>query len=234
MKLRFSSPCNLQLSKYPFGEYECNVTFSLGYNGQMKWVNKQDENKHHYRLEYQGSNDLFDFHLRYVTVNTDIDKLTLTLHLSGNPSYHVINSFSPSCLMFVICYSTLYFPLSDFNERIMASLTSLLVLVGLFAQASNTYVKTPYIKILDLWYVLLIGLCFLVVIAIVVVNLLRTRESETPVLMLKVFPRTDHDSRRRKKRCMTAATCNVVCRVVVMVTFICVCLGYILVGSGTI
>ena len=237
INLLISSPCNLKLYKFPFGEYECKLTLLLGNNEQMKWEHMQALGDY-YVLHYNRSHDLSDFYLRNLTVNTHSNQLTFTIYLSGQAMYHVTNTFSPSCLMFVICYSTLYFNLHDFNERIMASLTSLLVLVSLSAQTATTTVKTPYLKALDLWYVLLIYFCFLVVISNVVVNSLLLRERKTPVMVMKMFPREDHDA-RKKWWCwwwkdMTAAKCNVVCRVVLLAAFSFVLFGYTLVATGLI
>ncbi|KAL7646772.1 UNVERIFIED_CONTAM: hypothetical protein RMT77_002027 [Armadillidium vulgare] len=75
----------------------------------------------------------------------------------------MLNSFVPTLLICIIAYSTLIFPIKDFSDRVMLSLTALLVLAALFTQSSNTSVITPYFKLLDIWFVVSIFYCFMIV-----------------------------------------------------------------------
>lgn len=180
-------PCLLKVSRYPFGKYMCNLTFGFFRDYQyVKWRAMKEDSL---ELRYYGNKDLLDFRLENVTAHAHQDgRLTFTLHLAGQPDYHLTNSFLPSSLMFLICYSSLCFPIAGFNERIMVSLTSLLVLVALFSQATNTYVRTPYYKLIDVWYVVLIFLCFAIVIANVLVNYQRVlRVTSQSDLLKKVL-----------------------------------------------
>ncbi|XP_050692096.1 uncharacterized protein LOC126983432 [Eriocheir sinensis] len=200
-------PCLLRVSKYPFGKYMCNLTFGIFRDHQyIKWKSMRPLEEDYNDLKYYGDRDLLDFRLEKVTAQVHHDgKLTFTLHLVGQPDYHLTNSFLPSALMFVICYSSLFFPISGFNERIMVSLTSLLVLVALFSQATNTYVRTPYYKLIDVWYVGLIFLCFAVVIANVLVNYLR---------VLRVKSQND-----LMKKVLAARKCNIACQIFLLTLF---------------
>ena len=156
----------------------CNLTFTLfGDYADLQWksLEKEEENGKILSITYEGDHDLFDYRLEKVTSEVHGNKLTLTLHLAGQPDYHLTNSFLPSSLMFLICYSSFFFPIAGFNERIMVSLTSLLVLVALFSKAADSYIKTPYCKLIDVWYVVLLLLSFTVVIANGIVNYLRVQ-----------------------------------------------------------
>ncbi|MPC45038.1 Gamma-aminobutyric acid receptor subunit epsilon [Portunus trituberculatus] len=211
-RLHLASPCNLRLDAFPFGQYQCKVMFELGTDEQMKWVQKTALGDD-YQLHYSGKLDLYDYMLDKITVSTRVHRLTLTLYISGQPAHHVLNSFAPSAFMFLISYSTFYFPLTDFNERIMASLTSLLVLVSLSAQSSGNYVRTPYLKAIDLWFVLLIIYCFLVIICNVVVNALLVRENEMkPILVMKISPSGFQGERKRRCRITSETIQRVVFR----------------------
>ncbi|XP_063849800.1 uncharacterized protein LOC135094013 [Scylla paramamosain] len=229
-RMFFASPCNLKLHAYPFGHYNCVVTLSIGADNQMKWVQNQDLGNH-YELQYSGDGDLYDYRLDNITITTDAHYLILTLHISGQAAHHVLNSFAPSTFMFFISYSTLYFPLTDFNERIMASLTSLLVLVSLSAQSSSNYVRTPYLKAIDLWFVLLIIFCFFVVICNVVVNTLLVRESEIkPIVVVKISSEGFQGKRERRRwrfRCMSALTFNTLSRALLSLVFVITLIVYL-------
>ena len=56
------------------------------------------------------------------------------------------------------------------QDRIMVSLTSLLVLSALFVQTSQMIPKTAYLKLIDVWYTVLIILDFTVIWNLVVIE----------------------------------------------------------------
>ncbi|XP_071527808.1 uncharacterized protein [Panulirus ornatus] len=197
---------------------------------EMNWrADRQDKSEYH--LEYDGDRDLLDYHLEDITVLSEAKYVTVTLHLTGHFDYHLLNSFAPSALMFVICYSTLFFPVTNFNERIMVSLTAMLVLAGLFAQATNNYIKTPYFKLLDIWYATLIMFCFFVVIANAVVNSLFLNTS----IFYKTLIHPRHSFETEKdKVSKNALRCNTICKIVLMCLFIFLIILYELFGAGVI
>ncbi|ROT84567.1 putative glycine receptor subunit alpha-4 [Penaeus vannamei] len=173
--------CGVELQLYPFGRLICNISYYI-FDGQVNLAFEKIS-KDEVHVRYRGSKDLLEYHLANVTFETIHDEdderytyILLTLHLSSLYEYHMLNSFAPSTLMFLVTVSTLFFPLKDFNERIVVSLTSLLVLATLFAQASSASVKTPYFKLLDIWYSALIALCFMCVIANAVTHRLLQKE----------------------------------------------------------
>ncbi|ROT84566.1 CBN-LGC-52 protein [Penaeus vannamei] len=177
---RTTIPCNFKLHRYPFGILQCNVSYYI-LDGQYDLAFKKFSED--MEVEYDGTEDLLEYRLKNVTCETSkyegderYTYIVLTLHLSSLYEYHMLNSFAPSSLMFLVTLSTLFFPLKDFNERIVVSLTSLLVLATLFAQASSTSVKTPYFKLLDIWYTALISLCFVCVISNAVTHRLLHKE----------------------------------------------------------
>lgn len=215
-------PCLLRVSRYPFGSYMCNLTFSFFRDhSSFNWKSMSPMKEDKLNLEYYADKDLLDFRLEKVTAQTHHEeKLTLTLHLSGQPDYHLTNNFLPSSLMFVICYSSLFFPVPGFNERIMVSLTSLLVLVALFSQATNTYVRTPYYKLIDVWYVMLILFCFAVVIANVIVNNLRFMKLKSKNnLMIN---------------CLLSKNFNIACQVILLACFMSLIVIFILFSSDRV
>lgn len=57
----------------------------------------------------------------------------------------------------------------------MVSLTSLLVLTGLLTQTSQSIPKTAYLKLIDLWYIVLIFIDFLIIVILAVIEGLRQR-----------------------------------------------------------
>lgn len=202
----------MRLSRYPFGTYMCNLTFSPSGG---PWKIPADGG--YQIINYKNDKDLLDFRLQKITLQEHYLRfhkiLTLVLHLEAQPDFHITNSFFPSSLMFLICYLSLFFPIEYFSERISVTLTSLLVLVTLFSQAMNTYVKTPYYKLIDVWYVVLIFLCFAIVVANALVNSLRVS---------KVNSQEDlNEKLLAAKKCNTAAKALLAtCFVVLILMFV--------------
>ncbi|XP_071541926.1 uncharacterized protein [Panulirus ornatus] len=178
-------PCHFQLQRYPFGRQMCNACIVLN-NGYEDYILQPMYPEDDIYEVDNSKTDLLEFKLLRATqevVAKDSEGkesvVVLTLHLSSLYDYHLLNSFAPSALMFFISFSSLFFPMENFNERIMVSLTALLVLATLFAQASNTSVRTPYLKLLDVWYAAMIAFCFLVVVINVIVNSLMSGKASS-------------------------------------------------------
>lgn len=224
--MHVSADCRLKLSRYPFGRYICNIT--------MMCIPKPclfDES--FTQLKLDQDRDLLDYHLDNVTFFSEEEAFTITLHLTGQADYHLLGSFSPSALMFLICYSTLYYPLINFNERLMASITSLLVLVALFSQATATNVKTPYFKLLDVWYVVLIGLCFLIVFANSLIHMLQERcEDAQMVATEEDDAEANGGSKTKRYVSKRASWCNITFRYLLLAIFILLIITYGLLERG--
>ena len=118
----------------------------------------------------------------------------IRISLENLSGFYVSTTYIPTFLMVAICYSTFYYNLDDFNDRIMVSLTALLVLATLFTQITETTPKTAYLKLLDVWFVSTILIDFFVVVVLVLINYFKIKEGynefniTTPVLSLKKHP----------------------------------------------
>ncbi|XP_050719983.1 uncharacterized protein LOC127000366 isoform X2 [Eriocheir sinensis] len=213
LSLEVEFPCQLRLSRYPFGRYMCNLTFSPAGG---PWRIPADGSCQD--IKYQNDKDLLDFCLEKISIQEHYlnfhKMITFVLHLAAQPDYHITNSFFPSSLIFLICYLSLFFPLECFNERIMVTLTALLVLVTLFSQAMNTNVRTPYYKLIDVWYVVLIFLSFAVVVAIALVNSLRLSKVDTETIL--------------KKKLLAAKRCNTASKVLLAACFVALIVTFVL------
>ena len=166
---------------------------------------------------------LTNYELTDISANVSEDEVVLTFHLAGQFSYHLTNNFLPAFLILLISYMTLFIPLSDFNERVMVSLTSLLVLAALYSSANSGIVSTTYMKLFDLWFVVLIALSFVVVVFHAVVNHAHHRPP-TPITSVspvaeKIRPYTVIPQ-AAKPRMMEAHTINKIGIMVLSVTLI--------------
>lgn len=64
----------------------------------------------------------------------------------------LVTVFIPTTLINIISFATFSFKWFDFQNRIMVSLTALLVLSTLFSQVSDSLPKTSYFKLIDVWF----------------------------------------------------------------------------------
>ncbi|XP_068250111.1 uncharacterized protein [Palaemon carinicauda] len=237
---RLTIPCHFKLHRYPFGSYFCNISLYI-LNDRDKMAFKSYDEETVNTVYYKGRHDLLEFRLEKIThetlhdliYNIDYTNLLVTLHLDSLYDYHILNSFGTSSLIFIISFSTFFFPIEDFNERIMVTLTALLVLAALFAQASTLSVRTPYYKLIDVWYAALISLCFSAVIMITCVNAMRSKKS--PDVSIKVKPigrlwctTTTFPSPSRNR----AFICNFVSKIILMSLFIVLVIIYVFFAIG--
>ena len=51
----------------------------------------------------------------------------------------------------MVGYLTFYFEISDFTDRVMVSLTLMLVIVTIVSSIQITLPATPYLKLIDIW-----------------------------------------------------------------------------------
>ena len=204
-------PCRLDLRKYPFGLQRCilkvwitDVIWS-GSSGKQIKLNLRELTELGNAIEKFGTQEvnfrgtsrtLGEYYLVNSTVKVGDNmssSIIIEFTLRSLIGFHLLNSFTPSFLIYVICFATLFFPVNHFNERVMVSLTSLLVLAALFTQASNASVRTSYFKYLDIWYVALTIFCFLVVMVNIILYKLWIKAENRLVL-----PQANYQSLQRK------------------------------------
>ena len=90
----------------------------------------------------------------------------------------VSTTFFQSFLLWFIAYFTLYINISDFANRFMGALTSLLVLAALLSSINSSLPQTAYFRHIDIWF-----FCFVINIVIIIfvhifVDMFLTREKE--------------------------------------------------------
>ena len=161
-------PCRLNLRRYPFSIQQCaiNIWFYGKHSRDPQLIFLFNSSLYEQEIKSEiESRYLGEFYLTTAKVRFNINyrlSVILQLELENLYGFHMLNSFTPSLLIFVVCFATLFLPLKDVNERIVVPLTALLVLSTLFAQASSNAVRTAYFKLLDIWYVVLTIFCFFI------------------------------------------------------------------------
>ncbi|KAK3883892.1 hypothetical protein Pcinc_011795 [Petrolisthes cinctipes] len=100
-------------------------------------------------------------------------------------------------------YGTLFLPVESFPERGGMSLTTLLVLISLYTETASTLPKTPYLKLIDIWFVFNIVYLSL----IITTHLVACRKPSHPThkhrkvpLLMHYFHEQEKEEEEEKKR----------------------------------
>ncbi|KAK3861928.1 hypothetical protein Pcinc_032156 [Petrolisthes cinctipes] len=149
--------CHLNLQMYPFDTQRCSIIISVqdlhvGFEKLLKNDGKG--------VSFTGERYLLNYQLVSEDMNicnlSDALCMKAELTFKNLSGYYIGDVFVPSLLLTMICFVALLFPYTNFTDRVMVSLTSLLVLVGLFAQTTSNIPKTSYLKLIDCWYLAVI------------------------------------------------------------------------------
>ncbi|KAK8407258.1 hypothetical protein O3P69_002069 [Scylla paramamosain] len=173
--------CQFYLRTYPFDDQQCSFVYFL-YNGNnVSFIlNSVMFTGHPQLLEYEvvGTSGVVN--------NSAVSSFSVVIKFTNQFGYYVGNAFLPSIFLVIICYLTFWFSLDDFQDRIMVSLTSLLVLTGLMTQTSQSIPKTAYLKLIDVWYIALIFMDFMIIVVLAVIENLRQYSSSREVKVMRI------------------------------------------------
>ncbi|XP_037792353.1 acetylcholine-gated chloride channel subunit acc-1-like [Penaeus monodon] len=190
--------CQFRLQMYPFDTQQCILTYNISnMRDNYEFVKGG--------VDFTGERRLLEYMLVKEQMISQVKKgpgaVQVFFKFKNQYGYYIGNAVVPSLFMVVICYVTLFFDLHDFQDRIMVSLTSLLVLAALFSQTSQSIPKTAYLKHIDVWYIVLITIDFLIIIILVIIENLRMMESPSSSsrMFIQVAPATDYKEQQAKK-----------------------------------
>merc|ERR1712198_601219 len=65
--------------------------------------------------------------------------------------YHLITVFLQSILLLGVAYMTFYFKISNFQDRIMIAITTMMVVATIQSSINKIVPRTSYIKMIDIW-----------------------------------------------------------------------------------
>ena len=152
MTITFSSSlnCIFNFQLYPFDTQTCSVLIHIENSppGYLDLVVKETPIPaifHSIPLDYYLSSTRISVHKATGTID-------YKFQLSRYMVFPFLSVYVPTFMMLLIAYGTLWIPADDFQDRGTMSLTTLLVLISLYTQALNTLPVTPYVKMVDYWY----------------------------------------------------------------------------------
>ena len=178
--------CNFNLMKFPFDQQTCNFTIKIAY--EKVFPLRFDQSK--LPLVYDGPDVVGQFavdKMRTYTAN-DGEEAVFIFSISFHRLYsnQMITMFLPTILLWLLSYFTLFIRVDSFNERIMVSITTLLVLVSLLGSINADLPKTSYYKYIDIWFLWYTANIFCITVFHVILDGVLDNLKEKEKLMTKV------------------------------------------------
>ncbi|KAG7162460.1 Glycine receptor subunit alpha-4-like 4, partial [Homarus americanus] len=136
--------CDFNLMLYPFDIQHCDMHLRM-LSGPKNYLMLEQP-----QLVYDNSGEFSEIRVK--------------ITLQRRSGYAVLNIYTPSMILLIISYVSLFFRSEIFEVRIMTTLTSLLVLATLFTQVSASLPKTSYFKMVDVWLLFCIIIGFIIII----------------------------------------------------------------------
>jgi len=119
-------------------------------------------------VSYVGPENAKEFKIEKVLAYTGIagkhTYFNFTIKLERMYTDQLIETFFPTVLLCILAYFTIFIKPDDFSERIMVSVTVLLVLAALLTPIKGRIPPTSYYKYIDLWFLWYITYIFSITI----------------------------------------------------------------------
>ncbi|XP_064079530.1 uncharacterized protein LOC135196619 [Macrobrachium nipponense] len=169
--LTVTSNCLFDLSMYPFDVQTCQLIIRSTHGIKSVKLNTTGVN-------FVGKRRLLEYNVNELksenSESQGASEIRIYIRFVNLYNYYISGTYVvPTTLLMTITYLTFFFPLDDFTNRIMVSLTALLVLAALFLQTNQAMPRTAYLKLVDVWFVFCIAMDFIIVVILVVINYLR-------------------------------------------------------------
>ncbi|XP_042204201.1 probable ligand-gated ion channel 46 [Homarus americanus] len=169
--------CAFDLYVYPFDVQVCSIDLRLPwtYNDIVEFSRTGGVGS------YTGQRDLSLYTVKNVRLNSESgpDQLSLKFELHRRGGLVLLSTFVPSVLLLLVSWATLFVKQEALNVRAIMSLTTLLVLYTLFSNLSSSMPNTAAIKLIDIWFFLIILLLFFNIMVHIFVEFLVHRCSQS-------------------------------------------------------
>ncbi|XP_063600303.1 uncharacterized protein LOC134776483 [Penaeus indicus] len=179
-KLTVTTPCQFSLEMFPFDQQVCHLRMSLtGVTNQYVKVHPGEKG-----IAFRGRRRLLEYQLvREGMVQHDqgnYSGVEVQLYLRNLSNFYITSTYVPTFIIVVIGYLVYFFPLANFNERVLVGLTGLLVEATFFSQVNSSIPHTAYMKLVDIWMVFCILTLFLVVVSVVAIQCIQDSPTVIP------------------------------------------------------
>merc|ERR1712061_552887 len=162
--------CDYNLLFYPFDTQVCKMTFELA-GGTKDYLQLEvDAYDNFTGVDYLGDKLLLEYtvgEMLLKVVNDTSSKyasMKVSLSFTRRWFYHAINVFLQSVLLLIVAYMTFYYRVDNFEDRVMVSITCMLVIANVQSSINVMVPKTSYFKMID--YFLLYSFNIIIVVMV--------------------------------------------------------------------
>lgn len=165
IQYQFTFSCEYDFHAFPFDTQECKMEFalvpSLGCN--PRW----DTQSRGVQVYGEGSTlSMYSISPARYHLRGGGAVVVLRLLFTHKFAAYLMTTFFPCIILCLLAHVTLtHFQLTDFNDRIMVTLSLLIVLASLFSQLSSTLPSSPVSKLVDHFFfycIVRVSLIFLI------------------------------------------------------------------------
>ncbi|XP_068246271.1 uncharacterized protein [Palaemon carinicauda] len=145
--------CNFNFFYFPFTTDYCNMVFRMNKNTETYvTLEKYGPGIRYKRQDQLTEYNIGEVYMERLTSDEPYSGLVTVIEMKHLFMSEIVTIFIPTTLINLISFTTFFFKWFDFQNRIMVSLTALLVLTTLFAQIADNLPKTSYFKLIDIWF----------------------------------------------------------------------------------
>ena len=177
--------CNFNLQHYPFDTQYCHFTKVMDETSMEFVVLKPIE------VSFIGKRILAEYKVTRLVSRSDnrsgYSGQQVIIEFKNMYVLYITSAFIPTLLLIFISYLTFWFSVENFSDRIMVSLTSLLVLAALYNQISSSLPNTSYLKLIDVWFLICIIFDFIMIVWLVLIDRYITKVSAYKTKCVKFY-----------------------------------------------
>jgi len=161
--------CDYDLLYYPFDTQVCKMLFELS-GATIDYIVTEVDTE---GVEYLGKKALLeyvigDMMLKTLNNETGDDRKyagsKVSFFMTRRWFYHAISVFLQSVLLLIVAYMTFYYRIDNFEDRVMVSITCMLVIANVQSSINVMVPKTSYFKMID--YFLLYSFNIIIVVMV--------------------------------------------------------------------
>jgi len=143
--------CEFALTYYPFDTQVCHMVFALQGFTKEFIVLKQD----YIGVNYTGKKDLLEYEIQewkvFIDNSGDMSVAEVKIVFRRKIEYHLLGIFLQQTILIVVGFLTFLFEVTNFQDRVMVSLTLMLVIATISTSIQQGLPSTPYYKMIDYW-----------------------------------------------------------------------------------
>ena len=150
--------CDFDLVYYPFDTQLCTMEFAVQ-GWTTEYVELQIDGN---GVEYQGTRDLVEYEIQLEELQvmqvSNISRAVVKVVFRRRMEYHVTNIFLQTLILVSVGYLSFFFRVDNFTDRIMVTLTVMLVVATIMSTIQQQLPKTSYYKLIDYWLMFILNI----------------------------------------------------------------------------